>query len=308
MSVVTAASARPEQQSAARANGATVTNYFYLAPAVLMVVVFVYYALFFNAEASLYDWDGISRDRYFIGIENFQEILSDRTFLQALVNTLIWSGLSVFLLTSIGFVLAALMSADVRAKGFFSAIIIFPSITATVVVATVARQVFAADGEFNALLSIMGLGSLSRAWLADPGTALYGLTAAHIWQWTGFSFLLYYAALTLVNQEVVEAAYLDGASLWQIIWRVLFPMCRPTTYALVTLGIIQSLKTFDIVYLTTGGGPGTSSEMVSTYLFDKALLDGRAGYSASISVVLVAIAIVSTATFMWLQQRRASGE
>lgn len=308
MTVATAEAARAERRSSARASGAAATNYLYLAPAVLMVVVFVYYALFFNVDASLYDWDGISRDRYFIGLENFQEILSDRTFLQALTNTLIWSGLSVFLLTSIGFLLAALMSSDVRAKGLLSSIIIFPSITATVVVATVARQVFAADGEFNSLLSLIGLGGLSRAWLADPGTALYALAAAHVWQWTGFSFLLYYSALTLVNQEVVEAAYLDGANLWQIIWRVLFPMCAPTTYALVILGIIQSLKTFDIVYLTTGGGPGTSSEMVSTYLFDKALLDGRAGYSASISVVLVAIAIVATTAFMWLQQRRASGE
>ncbi len=291
-----------------KANGGTPTNYLYLGPALLMVAAFVYYGLYFNADASFFDWDGISQDRYFIGIENYLEILSDRTFLQALTNTLIWSGLSIFLLTSIGFILAALMSADVRAKGFLSSVIIFPSITATVVVATVARHVFGADGEFNALLSMLGLGDYTRAWLADPATALYALTAAHVWQWTGFSFLLYYSALTLVNQEVVEAAYLDGANLWQIIWRVLFPMCRPTTYALVILGVIQSLKTFDIVYLTTGGGPGTSTEMVSTYLFEKALLDSRAGYSAAISVILVLIAILATTGFMWLQQRRSSDE
>jgi raffinose/stachyose/melibiose transport system permease protein len=291
-----------------KSSGRTAANYFYLGPALLMVIAFVYYGLYFNTDVSFFDWDGISQDRYFIGIENYLEILSDRTFLQALTNTLIWSGLSILLLTSIGFLLAALMSAEVRAKGVFSSIIIFPSITATVVVATVARHVFAADGEFNALLSMLGLGDYTRAWLADPSTALYALTAAHVWQWTGFSFLLYYSALTLVNQEVVEAAYLDGANLWQIIWRVLFPMCRPTTYALAILGLIQSLKTFDIVYLTTGGGPGTSTEMVSTYLFEKALLDSRAGYSASISVVLVLIAIIATTGFMWLQQRRASGD
>ena len=301
---------RVERQAVVRerASGTTLTNYLYLGPAVLLVVIFVYYGLFFNADASLYDWDGISHDRYFLGGENYLEILSDRTFLQALVNTLIWSGLTIFLLTTLGFLLAALMSANVRGRGLLSSIIIFPSITATVVVATVSRQVFGAGGEINSLLSLVGLGGLSRAWLADPGTALYALSAAHVWQWTGFSFLLYYSALTLVNQEVVEAAYLDGANLWQIIWRVLFPMCRPTTYALVILGVIQSLKTFDIVYLTTGGGPGTSTEMVSTYLFDKALLDSRAGYSAAISVVLVLLAIVATTAFMWLQQRRASDE
>jgi raffinose/stachyose/melibiose transport system permease protein len=289
-----------------RLNHATASDYFYLVPAALMVTLFVYYGIFFNIDASLYDWNGLSPDRYFLGAGNYEEILGDRAFRQALTNTAIWSVVSITLLTVIGFLLAVLMSTAVRFKGLISSLIMIPSITATVVVAFLARKIMGGEGgELNELLQLVGLGALARPWLADPNTALYALLLAHTWQWTGFSFLLYFAALTLVSHEVVEAAVLDGAGLWRSAWDVLFPMCRPTTFALIILGVIQSLKTFDIVYLTTGGGPGRATEVLSTYLFDKALLESRAGYAAAISIVLVVIALIATSAFLWLQRRKS---
>jgi raffinose/stachyose/melibiose transport system permease protein len=292
-----------------RLNRATAGDYLYLVPAALMVTLFVYYGIFFNIDASLYDWNGLSPDRYFLGAGNYLEILGDRAFRQALTNTAIWSVVSITLLTVVGFLLAVLMSTEVRFKGLISSLIMIPSITATVVVAYLARKIMGGEGgELNELLQLVGLGALARPWLADPNTALYALLVAHTWQWTGFSFLLYFAALTLVSHEIVEAAVLDGAGLWRSAWDILFPMCRPTTFALIILGVIQSLKTFDIVYLTTGGGPGRATEVLSTYLFDKALLESRAGYAAAISIVLVVIALLATAAFLWLQRRKSVDE
>jgi ABC-type sugar transport system permease subunit len=287
--------------------GANARNHFYLLPGIVMVGVFVYYGIFFNIDISFYDWDGISRTRTFIGTDNYLELLSDHDFISALSNTVIWALITVFTMAVLGFLLAAMMSTNVRFKGLLSSVIVIPSVTASVVVAIIARQILGGTGgQLNELLGSLGLGGLARPWLADPSTALYALAGANIWQWTGFSFLLYYSALTLVSQEVVEAAHLDGANLWQIIWRVLFPLCRPTTYALAILGVIQSLKTFDIVYLTTNGGPGRATEVLSTYIFHKSMLDTRAGYAAAMSVALVVISLAATAGFLWLQQRRAS--
>ncbi len=289
-----------------RLNEAVPADYAYLLPAALIVCLFVYYGIYFNIEASLYDWNGLTSDRYFLGAGNYEEIVRDRAFRQSLTNTLIWSVVSVAVLTVLGFLLAVLMSMEIRFKSLISSLIMIPSITATVVVAFLARKIMGGEGgEINQLLQLVGLGGLARAWLAEPATALYALLVAHIWQWTGFSFLLYFAALTLVNREVVEAAVLDGAGFWRSSWDILFPICRSTTFALIILGVIQSLKTFDIVFLTTGGGPGRATEVLSTYLFDKALLESRAGYAAAISIVLVVLALVATVGFLWLQQRKS---
>jgi raffinose/stachyose/melibiose transport system permease protein len=295
--------AAPAGRGRAQSATAALANHSYLLPAVVLVGAFVYHGIAFNLAASLTDWDGLSPRGLFVGLANYREIAGDRVFGQALLNTAIWATLTIGGTMVLGFGLAALVCAAVPLRGLVASLIMLPSVSATVVAAISAKHILAGDGAANALLAGLGLGRFARAWLADPDTALYALALANIWQWTGFAFLLYVAALSLIDQEVVEAAILDGASLATLVWRILFPMCRPTSHALLVLGIIQSLKTFDIVYLTTRGGPGRATEVLSTYVFGKALIDGRAGYAAALSVVLVALALASTATLLAWQSR-----
>ena len=123
---------------------------------------------------------------------------------------------------------------------------------------------------------------------------MYALIIANIWQWTGFSFLLYHAGLTQINQELYESARIDGANLLHIIKSIIIPLLKPTHIALLILGVIGTLKTFDIIYLTTRGGPARSTEFLSTYVFQKGILEFKASYASTIALMIVIIALVLT--------------
>jgi raffinose/stachyose/melibiose transport system permease protein len=173
---------------------------------------------------------------------------------------------------------------------FFLPVVISPAVTAYVF-----RRIFNAnDGELNLILGAVGLGALQQAWLADPKIALYALAAVNIWQWTGLSFLMYYAGLTLIEESFYEAARMDGANFFQLIWHITVPLVRPTSFALLILGVIGALKTFDIVFLVTGGGPGRSTEFLSTYIYKKAIQEFNAGYASALSVVMLLVALLLT--------------
>lgn len=135
---------------------------------------------------------------------------------------------------------------------------------------------------------------MALAWLADPDIALYSIIAINIWAWTGFSFVMYYAALSLIDKELYEAAKIDGAGPLRTVIGITFPLLRSTHFSLIILGVIGSLKQFDYVYLTTGGGPGRASEMISTYIYKKAILEYNAGYSSALAMILLVIALLIT--------------
>ena len=272
-----------------------VTPYLYVLPALLFVGGFLYYGIGFNINISGYEWNGLSANRTPVGLDNYRRLLTDTIFLKAFGNTMLFAVLTIPLQMYLALRLATLLSAPIRFRGFFQAVIILPSITAPAIVALVARRVFdARAGEMNALLDLVGLDGLQQAWLANPSTVLFALMVAHVWQWTGFGYILYYSALSLVGREVIESATIDGASNRQMFWRIVVPLVKPTHWALAILGVIQTLKLFEIVYLTTRGGPGRASEVVSTFLFKAGLLDLQAGYSAAVAVVVVIVSLALT--------------
>jgi len=146
----------------------------------------------------------------------------------------------------------------------------------------------------NDALQTVGLGWLQQAWIADPNVALYALAGVNIFQWTGFSFILYQAALSQIDQSSLEAAQLDGAGTWQTIRHIVIPTVRPTHLTLVLTGVIGSLKTFDIVFLITGGGPGRSTEFLTTYIYKQSVMQFHVGYGAALSIVMLLLALILT--------------
>ncbi|MCC6612275.1 MAG: sugar ABC transporter permease [Anaerolineae bacterium] len=270
-------------------------NYLYILPMLSLVVAFIYYGIIYTADVSLYDWNGISLNRKFIGLDNYQAILRDPVFFQALKNTFLFMFVTILTQMVLGLTIAVLLRSQVRLKSIYKIIFFVPVVLASAVVSYIFRQILNANGgELNAALTAMGLESLAHPWLADPATALLALAAINIWQWTGFSFMMYFAALTVIDEHLYEAARIDGANFWQRVFYVTIPLLRPTHFSLIILGMIGTLKTFDIVYLTTNGGPGRSTEMLSTYIFKRGILEFDAGYSAALSIILLLIALVLT--------------
>lgn len=273
------------------------SNYLYVVPVFLFMVGLIYYTIAYTLYTSFFDWNGISPDRTFIGLSNYVSMFQDPVFYTALKNTTIFMVLAVSIQMFLGLFMALLLRAPlVRLKGVYKSIFFLPTVLAPAIIAFVFRRIYeAGGGELNALLEALGLGFLGMGWLSDPDVALYSLTAINIWQWTGFSFIMYFAALTTMDQSVVEAAKIDGARPFQVVWHIIFPLLRPTHSSLIILGVIGALKTFDIVWLTTGGGPGRSTEFLTTYIYKETILDYHAGYSAALSMILLATALFVTA-------------
>ena len=282
------------QTSSARVNRNWL-NYLYLVPIVAFVGGLIYYAIYYTAEVSLFDWNGISPERTFIGLENYWDIVRDPVFHKILLNTIVFAGLTIFIQMALGLLIAVLLKFSVILKTVYKVIFFLPVVTAPAISSFVFRRIYSADGELNQALSAIGLGGLTQVWLADPKLALFSVAAINIWHWTGFSFLLYFAALTMIDRSIYEAALLDGASFFQMLRYVTLPLLKATHITLIILGVIGALKTFDVVYLTTGGGPGRATELMATYIFKKSIVEFDAGYAAALSIVLLLLALVITA-------------
>lgn len=271
------------------------TNYLYLVPIFLFVGGLIYYGIVYTFSVSALDWNGMSANRTFVGLKHYLAIPRDPIVWTALRNTVVFGALTIFIQMALGLLMAVMMYAPVQLKSIYKVIFFLPVVISPAVTAYVFRRIYnASDGELNLLLRMIGLGALEQSWVADPRVALYALAAVNIWQWTGLSFLMYYAGLTLIEDSYYEAARMDGANFWQLIWHITVPLVRPTTFALLILGVIGSLKTFDIVFLITGGGPGRSTEFLSTYIYKKAIQEFNAGYASALSVVMLLVALLLT--------------
>lgn len=267
-------------------------GYLYLLPALILVVGVIHYGIAANVVFSTWDWNGISPTHTSVGIDNYAEMLADPVFWQALGNTMTFAVAVVFVQMLFGFLLAILVRTRAVGTSVLRTLLFVPVVLSAAIVAVSFREMLTPDGAFNQLLRWLGLTGFDHAWLADPSTALLTIAVINIWQYTGYSFVMYDAALGQIDHSTIEAARMDGASTTQLTWRILFPLTRGTHLILIVLGFISCLKTFEIVFLTTGGGPGTTTEFLSTYIYRLAIPQFNAGYSATLSVALVAIALI----------------
>ncbi len=276
------------------------THLLYIAPMVLLIGMFIYYSIGYIGYVSLLEWNGISSQKTFVGLANYREALQDKIFHSALAHTLIFMVATIVIQMALGLMLAVLLKSKVVGKVLYKIIFFMPVVLSNAVVAYVFRRIFDAnDGELNAFFEAIGLDGMALTWLADPKLALLCLIGINVWQFTGFSFIMYFAGLTMIEKELYEAVRIDGGGIRHMVRYVTFPLLRSTHFSLVILGIIGALKTFDIVYLTTGGGPAHSTEFLSTYIFTKTLLEYNAGYASALSIVLLLAALLLT----WIQLR-----
>jgi raffinose/stachyose/melibiose transport system permease protein len=294
----------PSEAPPRRRRRIALSSYLYLIPALILVVGVVHVGIIANIAYSTLDWNGISANGKPVGAANYVKMFTDPTFWVSLRNTLIFAAATIALQMVFGFSLAVLVRTRAFLRGLLRALAFVPVVLAPAVVATSFRFLLTPDGGVNGLLSAISGQPVDQAWLADPSTALAAIVLINVWQYTGYSFLIYDAAMGQIDSSVIEATRIDGASTWQLLRYVVAPLLSGSHLVLIVLGVISALKTFDLVFLTTAGGPGTSTQVLTGYIYQQVIDQFHAGYGAALSVALVAIALV----FSVLQVRLSSRE
>ncbi len=261
-------------------------------PALVLSVGLIYYCIGYTGYISTLDWNGTAPDPTSVGLANYAKLFADPVFWMAIQHTLLFFVVTFVIQTVLGIVFAAMLHSRPWAGTLYKVVLFVPVVLAPAIMAPVFRQIFANGGQFNWILEHVGLGALAQPWLAQPSTALWVIMTISIWQWTGMTMILYYAAMSQIEPEVLEAAEMDGAGNIRKLVSIIWPSVRGTTIALATLSAIGSLKTFDIPYLVTTGGPNFATEFLGTMIYRISIPLGQVGYGAAISVMLVVIALV----------------
>ena len=280
----------------------------WILPAVVLVIGLIYFPIGFLGHASTLDWNGfILSTPKPIGDANYTKMFRDPVFWGALQHTVIFYLITFSVQTIIGFTFAAIMHSRIRLSNVYKAIVFIPVVLAPATMAPVFRQIFDQFGQFNGLLSTIGLDALTRPWLADSTTAMPVVMFITVWQWTGLTFILYYAAMSQLNPEILEAARVDGASSFRVLRSIVWPLCKGTTAALAVLGLIGALKTFDIPYLVTHGGPNHATEFLGTLVYYTMAQGKHFGYAATLAIALLVLAVAGGVLLRMSTRRSEDG-
>lgn len=253
-------------------------------------VALVFWPALNSFYISLTKWNGAG-DPEFIGLRNFELMGSDPIFMQAFINNVIWvvgfGGASVV----IGMCLALALNKPRTGVGLYRSAIYLPMVFSLAVTGLFWRLLYQPDGAVNMTLGAAGLGSLEKQWLADPSTALYAVLIAAVWRQCGYIMVLYLAGLKGLDPALEEAAAMDGANVWQRFWHVVMPQLRGVNSVVFAVTVIDSLRTFDIVWSMTRGGPYNSTQLLSTYMYQTSFTVVDLGYGSAIAVVIFLLAI-----------------
>ncbi|MFZ5822281.1 MAG: carbohydrate ABC transporter permease [Chloroflexota bacterium] len=280
------------------------TPYYFLLPAILMMVVFVYLPVVENFYYSLFRWSAIDTTMKFIGVDNYTRILSDKLIGVSLVNNVLYAVISVAFQVFFALVLAALLESYLirpHFSSFFRNTLFLPSVLAISVVGVTWQLIYRPDtGLINQLLRALGLDMLTRTWLGDEGTAIYSIIAVSQWQWVGYCMILFIVAIQAIPEELFESARIDGANAVQQFFAITVPLVRETTLVMATITVIGAFKVFDIVWVMTAGGPNHASEVLGNYLYRVAFRNDEMGYASAIATLLFAITFILTFVQLWM--------
>lgn len=268
-----------------------------LAPAVVVISVFVIYPVLSTGMLSLTSWNGFSPEKHFVGLANYLHLPHDAEFRRSFTVTVLY-GLGVTVLSiGTGLGLALLLNNSLRGRAFFRGVFFLPVVTSSIAAAGVWRFLFDPDGVVNAGLRQLGLGA--PPWLGDPHLALVSLTLLTVWKQLGLNVVLYLTALQAIPAGVYEASALDGAGWWAQLRRITFPLLGPMTFFVVVEALITSFQSFDLVYALTQGGPLGGTEVLGFLVYRTAFTTGEFGYAATIAYAGFALVFGIT----WIQWR-----
>ena len=283
----TVVSGRRRRARRAASNGhGVLTPYVFILPAFTFYGAFMLYPLVRAAQFSLFSWDTIS-PAVFVGLQNYVDLARSEDLRNSFLHAFVLIFFYAVMPLAVGLVIAAILNrAKVRGMSFFRTVIFLPQVIAMVVVAVAWTRLYSTDGSINALLDLVGLGSWSRAWLGDYLFALPAVGLIGSWVETGLVTILLLAGMGRIARDQYEAASLDGAGAIRQFFAVTVPSVRGEIAVALTLTIVAALKTFDLIYMTTRGGPGTSTTVPSYQVYYQAFQLGQVGTASAIGITL----------------------
>lgn len=276
----------------------------FLAP-ILVITLLLCGMIAWTVAVSMDKWVGMAPVWKFNGLQNYVTLFKMDRFWGALRNNLIWMVAFIIPTATLGLLLAYGLVLSGRAESLFRPLFLYPLALSFVVTGTLWAWLYDPDaGVINNILKSIGLDSLSQPWIASPRQATFCLIGAAIWQYTGFAMTLYLAAIRDIPIEIFEAAKVDGASDIQIFRHIVVPNVTQATMVTVGMLTIFSLKVFDLVWVITFGGPGTSTEVLGFFMFVATYRQAFVGLGAAISVIILILAVAVVVPYAWWSMKR----
>ncbi|MGG3469483.1 sugar ABC transporter permease [Neobacillus pocheonensis] len=266
-----------------------------MAPALLMLALFVYYPLARNIINGFYEWNPFTLDRSFVSLDNYTRLFKDPVFFTVLKNNLLYAIISVILQVGLGLVIAAILEDKIfrRFSTFFRTTFFIPVLISMTVIGILFSFIYNPDvGLLNSFLRLIGLGEWTEGWLGNPKTSIFAVIAVSQWQSIGYTVMLYVLAVQKVPGELYEAATIDGAGKIRTFFSITVPQVKEMTFVLLIYTVTGSFLVFSEVYVLTQGGPSNSSQVFSTYLYQKAFIDNEPGFASAIANVILGITLI----------------
>jgi multiple sugar transport system permease protein len=277
--------------------------YFFILPFVIFCLVLLLYPVAYSLALSFRQATVetfVSGDMPFNGFAQYQAALADPIFWRALVNTILFAFFSILFQFTIGFLLALLFQANFPLKNFCLALLLIPWVSPVLTAANIFKGLFNEAGPINRVFHIAGLGPFP--WLADPVYAFPSTIVANIWIGFPFNFILLYAGMRSIPEDIYEAAKIDGATFWKRVTHITFPMLQPVSVAVLMLGTIYTVKVFDLVWIMTGGGPANGTHLLSTYAYQVGFSVLNFGQAAAIATLMVLLVLVLNLLQLFLKR------
>lgn len=274
--------------------------YWFVLPAATIFTVLFLVPTAASFWFSLTRWDLFNAE--FIGLDNYRQFFREPFLVQGLINTVIYAVLTSGMKTVLGLLLAVLLTSGIWAQGFLRTAVFFPVLVSTIGVGiTFSVLMHPTRGTINVALSALGIDG--PGWLTDPGWALYSIVFVDIWKGIGLATVIFIAGLASIGQEYYEAARIDGATRRQMFFRVTVPLVKPATVTVVTLSLIGGLRSFDLIWAMTRGGPGFSSDVLASVIY-KQYQAGFYGLSTAGNVILfLLIALIVLPMTSWFNRK-----
>lgn len=265
---------------------------FFTVPTLIVYIVFFGYPVLQSFYISFFRWSGLSDKKTFVGFENFVRLFRDGIVWQALRNNMIlyvFGTIFTFLIAI--FFAAVIVKKDYKESKFYRIVFFFPNVLSVVIVAIIWSFVFSPTmGIVNNTLELIGLESLTRTWLGDEKTVLGALIVPQVWMFAGFFMVLYMAGMKNIPKSMYEAAKIDGATEIRQFVNITIPMLWEIIRTSLVFFVSRAFQsTFSLVYITTGGGPNRSSEILSTYMYEQGFVNSNFGYATVVGLFLFAV-------------------
>lgn len=276
---------------------------FFVLPGLIWFVMIAILPIFQSLGYSFFNWNGITKAT-FVGFDNYIEIMRDPLFYKAIWNSLLLALVSVLIQLPISMLIALVLAKGVKGEGIYRTIFFIPVIISSTIIAQMWMKIYHPEyGLLNTFFRSIGLESMQKQWLADEKFALIAVFIPMIWQYIGYHMLLFYSAVKGVSPSIKEAAKIDGATESQIAFRILIPLMVPMIKASTIFAIIGSLKSFDLVYVLTKGGPLHATEVPTLLMYNEIFTSNRYGYASGMALIIILECLLFTGLVQIISKR-----